>query len=203
VTRPSARRRASDPDSCLGTVYSCICKALFRSLSSPLIPFLESPDMSLKYIRGSFTRRILPRYDLLHISRLQKAILTPKHARQRRWRMLQDVSKSETPKKSTFRALGESGTTSRTMPTTGAPMHGVPTGWRNCYGGPWTDEKLNLAHRIADWGLDIESQSAAAVKGMNDAVVEHNAQAIEFLNPRGHFGVTNPRRHLESHPRNL
>lgn len=63
--------------------------------------------------------------------------------------------------------------------------------------GPWTDEKLNLAHRIADWGLHIESQSAAAVTVMNDAIVEHNAQAIEFLNPRGHFGVTKPRGHFE------
>ncbi len=25
---------------------------------------------------------------------------------------------------------------------------------------------------------------------MNDAIVEHSAQAIEFLNPRGDFGVT-------------
>ncbi len=63
--------------------------------------------------------------------------------------------------------------------------------------GPWTDEKLNLVHRIADWVSYVESQSAAAVKGMNVAIVEHNAQAIEILNPRGHFGVTKPRGHFE------
>lgn len=56
--------------------------------------------------------------------------------------------------------------------------------------GPWTDEKLKLVHSIAGLGLHVESQSAAAVKGMNDATVEHNPQAIESLNPRGHFGVT-------------
>ncbi len=32
---------------------------------------------------------------------------------------------------------------------------------------------------------------------MNDAIVEHNAQAIEFLNPSVHFGVTKPRGRFE------